>query len=136
MDLTGNISAGDLTPIPIGQSVTVDFDASSLYDLSAGGKFKALSEGTIHYAEGNSTVLQPMALIYVSNLIEIDVDASAITIHERLASNLPAIPQTGVAPISDIYCQGIWKNDLYQGLKLCEGQAKAGADAAKAGGPR
>lgn len=72
----GDLGADSFTQVPVGQSVTAEFDAAEQYNLSTGGTFTAIAVGYIPYTQGNSTVLDGKAIPYRSNVIEVNVDGS------------------------------------------------------------
>ncbi|KAB2577730.1 Peptidase m35 deuterolysin [Lasiodiplodia theobromae] len=69
----GNYSADYFSHLPVGESLTVRFDAAEEYDLGAGGNFTAVALGFIPYAEGYSTLLNGSTVAYHSNDVQVEL---------------------------------------------------------------
>jgi deuterolysin len=73
---TSSLSEDSFKSIGAGETIEVEIELASLYDLSKSGKYNVLAQGVIEYAEGDSTALSGSVLSYSSNKLDIDVDAA------------------------------------------------------------
>lgn len=108
-----DFSPDSFTELLTGQSIAVDFDAATTYDLSAGGTFTAIAIGQFRYAEANSTVVGSNTISYQSNTIEINVEPSAIPKLQKRATIHSSCKQ--------------WQRDYIEmSLRVCNDFAWAG----------
>lgn len=128
----GNYSEDSWALLPVGSHTFADFDAAEIYDLSDGGKFKAVVSGAFQYTERNSTVLHDRLVPYQSNVIEIDVDGGEAA--EAMKPFLtPLDPDSGVQVAFDHRCNDLQRRHLTSASRYCTLMARSGAREASLG---
>ncbi|WEW59534.1 family M35 Zn2+-metallopeptidase [Emydomyces testavorans] len=114
-----------------GASLESKFDIAETHDLSEGGSFKVVSEGSLMMAKG--TKVEGVAH-FRSNELTMDVDgAEAAKVHANVMSaNVDAIVEKR-SRIDQRTCQGRNAQIVQAGLQVCVGYARAAAQAASSG---
>jgi deuterolysin len=124
--LLTDVAEDSLTSLKAGETYTVKVDVASVNDLTSGGVFSLLSQGSIPYAEAGSTELTD-SILFKSNSIDLDVDAKEA---KSVAKVFKDIRKRTVVQ-SD--CTGSKLTNLRSALSDCASLASAAATAATSG---
>lgn len=110
-----------------GETIEVEVELAELYELSTSGSYDVLAAGAIPYAELNSTVLSGNALVFSSNTLSLDVDATEAAKIEK------AVDVLAKRTIIQSDCTGTRLTAVRTALSNCQKLATAAATAATSG---
>lgn len=122
---TEDLSEDAFTTLDAGESVEVHVNIAAFHDLSLGGAFHILSEGSIPYVIGEQNNLGP-SLPYKSNKLQINVNGTRAADVRRL--HTPVKRHLGTTLDAD--CTGDQKDKTTASLPECAILSKKAAEAA------
>jgi deuterolysin len=122
-----NLPAEAFVSIPAGTSYETTINAASLHDLSSGGTFSMVAEGSVPYALANSTELSGNAVSFKSNTLTVEVDGAAAAAVPRALNAIDKRSQLQ----SD--CSSSQRSATTRALSNCASLARAASTAAKSG---
>jgi len=116
--------------IPAGSTYETTINAAAVHDLSSGGTFSVVAQGSVPYAKAGSTELSGSAISYKSNALTIEVDGAAAAAVPRAVNSLSLEKRAAVQTSS---CPTSQRSATLTALSNCRTLSLSAASAARSG---
>ncbi|OLN90225.1 Neutral protease 2-like protein 4 [Colletotrichum chlorophyti] len=123
---TNNLPNEAFETFDAGQTVEVNWDVAEVHDLSAGGKYEIVAQGSLSFAEANGNEITGVSS-FQSNVLSVEVDgASAAKTRHDFHKHVKR---------ADIQkdCTGTQRAASIKALRTCRDLARAASSAAESG---